>query len=235
MTLFAIRPPLWEKGTILSTIDGIRPLLASWDRIDHPSQVRLRKYLESLIARVGQLPSDDFFYLDLTVDVQFADRLRRHYDVENYLTPLFGAKYFNHRRFTRVVGRKRVGGGSRLEVGRIAPESSLLSDNAWSTVTMNVGPGQKWKHRLRDELSTGHAPIDESKFVELLISWRVSSRRNWTTLWKPTIDAMGPILGSAGPGLFNPKDDRITSLALHRIVDDAVGNDIQLSMWWRSL
>jgi hypothetical protein len=46
-------------------------------------------------------------------------------------------------------------------------------------------------------------------------------------LWKPTIDALGPILGytpAAGP--WSPLDGRIVDLGLHCRVDPLMANDV---------
>ena len=63
------------------------------------------------------------------------------------------------------------------------------------------------------------------------IRFGVSSRRNWSTLWKPAIDALGPVLGTQHPAWpFHPDDDRIVDLALHRTIDDTLGNDITIEV-----
>jgi hypothetical protein len=51
------------------------------------------------------------------------------------------------------------------------------------------------------------------------------------TLWKPTIDALGPILGytpSAGP--WSPLDGRIVDLGLHCRVNPPMGNDVIITI-----
>jgi hypothetical protein len=71
--------------------------------------------------------------------------------------------------------------------------------------------------------------------VELQLVWKCSSKRNWTSLWKPTIDAMGPVLGETAPHRpFHPNDDRIVSLALHFNTDNSIGWSVQIGMLWRS-
>ena len=71
--------------------------------------------------------------------------------------------------------------------------------------------------------------------VTLCVSFGVSSRRNWSALWKPAIDALGPVLGIQDPrGPFHTDDDRITSLALHRTIDDTLIHDVALEAWWSS-
>jgi hypothetical protein len=45
---------------------------------------------------------------------------------------------------------------------------------------------------------------------------------------------MGPVLGEpicAQP--FNPADDRIASLQLHRIPAAQMGYEVETAMWWR--
>jgi hypothetical protein len=67
------------------------------------------------------------------------------------------------------------------------------------------------------------------------LAWRCPARRNWVSFWKPTGDAMGPVLGepdSRNP--FNPADDRIVALHLHRCIDESAGNGVRVGMWWRS-
>jgi hypothetical protein len=60
----------------------------------------------------------------------------------------------------------------------------------------------------------------------------VSAGRNWSTLWKPAIDALGPLLGMPDPNHpFRPSDDRIVDLTLHRNVDDALGHDVVVTVW----
>jgi hypothetical protein len=70
--------------------------------------------------------------------------------------------------------------------------------------------------------------------VALEVSYIVSPRRNWAMLWKPTIDALGCVLGVENANRpFMPSDDRITALGLHRGRDDpALGNAVRVSLWW---
>ena len=62
-------------------------------------------------------------------------------------------------------------------------------------------------------LASGTAALD--------VAFVVSSARNWTNLWKPTIDAIaGPLLGVPNPDLpWSPNDDHIVRLGLHRTID----------------
>lgn len=53
-------------------------------------------------------------------------------------------------------------------------------------------------------------------------------------LWKPTGEAMGPILGEpVARNPFDPDDGRIVALALHLNSDAAAGHSVDVGMWWR--
>ena len=65
------------------------------------------------------------------------------------------------------------------------------------------------------------------------IEFRLNPARNWSAVWKPAIDSLGPLLGvpnSHRP--FTPHDERIVRLGLHRCLDASLGWDIVLSAWW---
>lgn len=109
-----MRWQLWQAGSIERQVEGIFPLLASWESRTHPAQIRLREYLDDLIAQLMPLPEDVPLFLHLDVDVQDPQRLLRHYDLENYLTPLFGSRCLPSSRFMLVSAKKYVGGGSRI-------------------------------------------------------------------------------------------------------------------------
>src|SRR4051812_29567559 len=80
---------LWDPGPILKTIAGFEPLLASWESRTHPAQIRLQAYLAELAAELGPLPAAGLpLFLQMEIDVRDPGRLLRHYDLENYLTPV---------------------------------------------------------------------------------------------------------------------------------------------------
>ena len=56
--------------------------------------------------------------------------------------------------------------------------------------------------------------------VHLEIAFVVGPARTWWNLWRPTIDALSPLLG--GPDTWAPDDGRITTLGLHLTVDQTV-------------
>jgi hypothetical protein len=70
--------------------------------------------------------------------------------------------------------------------------------------------------------------------VAIHIAFRVGPHRNWATLWKPAIDALGGVLGVDNPTKpFAPRDDRITELGLQHSIDPSLGHAVQIDVWWR--
>ncbi|KMO66835.1 hypothetical protein MCHUDSM44219_05709 [Mycolicibacterium chubuense] len=59
----------------------------------------------------------------------------------------------------------------------------------------------------------------------------VIGNRGWLGLWKPTIDALDPILGRTYPdNPYHPLDGRITELGMHLTVDRALGYDVLIGI-----
>jgi len=56
---------------------------------------------------------------------------------------------------------------------------------------------------------------------------------NWSVLWKPTIDAVGAIVGE-GLRPFHPLDDRIVRLAMH-CARVRAPRQTSLAFWWRAV
>ena len=230
-----VLPRRWQPGEVLVLIDGISPLLASWNASTDPAQVRLKAYLDELEARARQIDlRGDGLSLDLVVDVEVESRLTRHYDLENYLTPI--ASRFGANRFVHAYALKRVGGGSSLRIGRAIP-AAVSAEESWTSLAFDLGrtSPDSAKKMLRDALLLAAPGLMPPGPVAVDISWRYGANRNWVAWWKPTGDSMGPVLGEPNPAQpFNPADDRIVELALHRDVDPSLGHDTHVAIAWRS-
>ena len=229
----------WKPKTTLHSIIDINPQLASWDKSTHPSQIRLQAYRQPIMDELlPLLPKNELLFLHLDVDVQRPERLLKHYDLENYLTPLFGARGLDASRFVLVTARKYVSGGSKLEIGIAQPAENNLRTYGWDGFSYTAHgslQSKQWKENLRNALAaTKPLPIT-SPAVEVQIVWACSSQRNWVSLWKPTGDCMGPILGEENPlRPFAPNDDRIVDLSFHRTFDNTMRNHVQIEIWWRA-
>jgi hypothetical protein len=222
---------LWSPGEVLKSVSGIEPLLASWESKTHPAQIRLQAYLDHLVTQLGALPDRRDLFLVLAIDVRDPARLLRHYDLENYVTPVvyrFGAEHFN-----LCVATKQAGGGSTITVGVAEPRPNPTG--GWAHFECQAGSGTgyaRWKQQLRENLLATQPTVLPPGPVEVELAWRCASSRNWTSLWKPTGDAMGPVLGepdSRNP--YNPNDDRIVSLKLHRNIDETIWHDVDVAKW----
>lgn len=226
---------LWGRSDALRSVEVETPRLASWMSKTHRDQIRLTAYLEDLVSRLSPLPLDGApLYLHMHIAVRDEQRLLTHHDLENYLPPLFGRRWLPCRSFALVTAEKRMGGVSRIDVGYAGgPTSENLA--SWGTfeTTLSGGLVSRRKIELRSQLGRVARELPPGP-VEVQLAWRCSSRRNWTTLWIPTGDTMGPILGVTRNAGFNPRDDRIVSLSFHREIDETLGNRIVLGMWWRS-
>lgn len=223
---------LWSMGTPVAVLEGLEPKVASWDRRGHPNQQRLSAFLEPVCASLAPLLANGSEWaINMTIDLGRPGRLYRGNDVENYITPLVQA--LGWRRFVYVAARKQVGGGSRIE---IAPARREGGAPAWSGWSGNLGVGiasSEGKRAMRESLRQSvRAPLAPGP-VRVQLAWRLPSSRNWVSLWKPTGDAMGPVLGEPRfpQHEFHPEDDRIAELTLHRVVDEGL-DSIDVGMWW---
>lgn len=227
---------LWQAGSIQRQIEGITPLLASWENNSHPAQIRLREYLDAITTQLLPLPDGVPLFLHLDVDVEDSVRLLRHYDLENYLTPLFGSQWLPSSKFHLVTAKKYVGGGSRIAWGLAVP-ADLDDDDAWSHFSFDAGQGtskSEWKERIRKSLASSCTSPLPPGAANVRLAWRCSDARNWSSLWKPTGDAMEPVLGCENPQRpYHLNDDRIVDLEFHRNIDNTLGHNVVVGMWWR--
>jgi hypothetical protein len=149
---------------------------------------------------------------------------------------MFGSRWLPVNRFSLVSARKMVGGGSRIMCGIAAPKVST-DEIGWSTCESSAGRGASlgmWKERLREELAANCPNPMADGPAQVRIAWRCSPKRNWSTLWKPTGDAMGPVVGADNPERpYQLNDDRIVDLELHRNINESLGHDIVVHYWWR--
>lgn len=229
---------LWKPGRIQCEVAGITPVLASWDRSSHPSQVRLRTYLGEVVATLSPLPDGVPLFLHLDVDVGDTQRLLRHHDLENYLTPLFGSRWLPASKFALVSARKYVGGGSRIAWGYAEP-GVPMDPAAWRHYSLNAGQGasqRAWKEKIRTGLGASCLSPAPAGPLRVRLGWSCSARRNWASLWKPTGDAMGAVLGARNPlRPYHVDDDRIVDLEFHRNVDNNLGHSVIVGMWWSAM
>jgi hypothetical protein len=157
------------------------------------------------------------------------------YPLEPFLTPLFGVRWLNASRFSLAIGTKGTAAPSRVTIG-IAAEAAVAEPATFSTAP-DFAPGSaEWVESLRRALSrAGSVPLPEGP-VRMVVQFRCPSALSWVGLWKPTIDAMGPILGYDHTGNpYHPRSDRLTRLEYHRRADSAPGKAVDVTCAWSPL
>jgi hypothetical protein len=86
-----------------------------------------------------------------------------------------------------------------------------------------------YKQQLYDQLV--HLQPLRPGPVRLDLAFLADARRNWFNLWKPTIDALTPILGPTRPDpQWHPRDGRIVELGLHLRVPREPGDDVMIAV-----
>jgi hypothetical protein len=101
----------------------------------------------------------------------------------------------------------------RVEQAQPAPVAPRFEASAVA-ITKASRQRVTYKREVRDQLA--HLSAIPPGPVRLEIAWVISPRRNWINLWKPTIDALTPLLGATTPDReWHPLDGRIVELGLH--------------------
>ena len=213
------------------------PVLESWNAVDHPDQRRLRAYLDEVVTLIGAAawPPSETLALELIVGLPATiapDRGGR--DLDNYLLPI--VRRIGAGRVAAVFGRKLRQPRSTIAIGAAVPQTGSPDPPQLSIRTTTSVQSVAWKHAIHQACDRASSEPLPSGPVGLRIRFGVSSRRNWSALWKPAIDALGPLLGMPDPQHpFRPSDDRIVELELHRDVDEVLANDVVIDVWWRRL
>ena len=163
-------------------------------------------------------------------------KLLDHHDLDNYLFPL-SRRLMKNRNLAlgSVWATKSAGVTSSIRCepasAHAAPE---VVDYRATIRTTASARTRAFKQQIRGQLAGSHE-MDAGP-VSLEIAFAVGSRRNWINLWKPTIDALGGLLGWTRPDReWHPRDGRITELGLHRTILPALGTDVVIALAARSL
>lgn len=210
------------KGVTLTSM----PRLASWNKADHPDQIRLRAYLEDTTALLApHMVNSGPWALVLDVGLPAGRDLLAMADLDNYAFPL--AARLGNERLVSVWCTKRHADTSQVLV---APAQGTTGpDRSYTVRTTASAETVAYKEQIRSAVA-GAAELPPGP-VQLRIAFVVGPRRNWINLWKPTIDALDPLLGRTRPDRdWHPHDGRITELSLHVHVDPSLKGDVVASI-----
>ncbi|WP_197522500.1 hypothetical protein [Occultella aeris] len=146
-------------------------------------------------------------------------------DLDNYAFPL--ATHLRSEHLASVWCTKRHADTSRVLVASV--HEAPAPDATYTVRTTAASQTNAYKEQIR----AGVASAAEIPFggVQLQIAFVVGPQRNWLNLWKPTIDALDPLLGRTRADRdWHPKDGRITDLGLHVDVDPFLGHDVVVTV-----
>jgi hypothetical protein len=217
---------------------SVTPQLASWERAGHPSQVKLRRFLAHVDTIAGPVLAAGSGRVVAELIVGFSDGISLidgGHDLNSYLFPV--AQRLGPQRVAAIFGRK-ICGPSSLAVGPAQPDTAGATPQ-FSARMAGSYQRQQWKQQLHDRLAVQAATIDPDPAgpgpAGLTIALTTGPGRNWASLWKPLIDAFGPVLGEDPTRPLHPNDDRIVSLGLHHTIDTGIAHDVIIDAWWTRL
>jgi hypothetical protein len=211
----------------------VAPRLASFNKKSDPEQVRLGAYLDvadELLRRSYERLSGP---LALRLDVGLPRHvdLLEHRDLDNYLYPLAYRLWRSvPHRLVSVQGTKQYASDSFVRIEQAVPAFGEPSFDQHHTVQATASSqSAAFKEQIRDQLRAA-APLPPGP-VRMQLCFTVGAGRNWLNLWKPTIDALGQILGHESPRRpWSPCDGRVVELGLHCRVDAMAGNAVAISI-----
>lgn len=209
------------------------PRLASWNRVGDPARDRLDLYLSHVHGLTTRYMTTEL-PLALELHVGMGQRpLAQESDLDNFLEPVL--RHLGANRFWAAFGAKRAEEQSTLAVGPTTPTEPPRGPDL---VVAPAGSYERraWLHQIEDACAAAdRLDPDGQGPVRLIVAYELGPRRTWVNLWKPTIDALGPLLGTVPrptKAHNDPRDGRITALELHRNVHPDADNDIKISFWW---
>jgi hypothetical protein len=215
---------------------GVKPRLARWDLAANPSQIRLARWLDHLEEVLAPVTAGagERLAVELVVGLPKAVPLAEGgRDLDKYLFPM--ANRLGAPRLAAVFGRK-VHGASSVAVSNAMP-AATRSPPQFTTRMAGSYEDVAWRQRLRAELVRAGAEVISPGPVAIDVAITTGSGRNSANLWKPLLDAFGPVLGeSEDPSNpFKPHDDRIVSLGLHHNVEAGLRHDFMIHAWWAAM
>jgi hypothetical protein len=211
----------------------VPPAVASWDKAGSAGQRRVTEFVDHACELVTQEIEANTRPLVLGLDVGLpADTdLYDVHDLDNFLLPLTqGLTKRTGRSFASVWATKRHATRSLVRTGdaREAPPENGAR-YAFDLTVSASSQTTAYKEAIRDQVAAP-APLPGDG-VSLQLAFVVGPTRSWLNLWKPTIDALGAILGrDAGAREWNARDGRIVELGLHCVIDQSAGNDVRIAV-----
>ena len=205
------------------------PQLECWNKAEDPAQIRLQHYLDDTESLLGFRPIDGPSALRLDVGLPGNRSLLDMGDLDNYLHPLA------RRLADPMLGNSDLVSAwctkqHRIEsFVRIEPARAATRPSAGVLTAVTGPPAKEYKNQVRRAVAdVGELPAGP---VRLELAFVVGPGRNWLNLWKPTIDALDPLLGRTRPDRdWHPLDGRITELGMHLVVNPGARDDVTVDI-----
>jgi hypothetical protein len=206
---------------------------------DWPAEpAELKGYLDDVELDLGWTRrTGGHLTLELRLGLFPLEPLDRGHGLDSYLFPLvqrLGPVRFDAAFAVKAHAERswlRVAPSAPGTVAELAEPAGTPQVRARMTASATSIDWKEQLYRACREATPEPAPAGP---VAVQLRLGVSRRRNWSALWQPALDALGPILGVPDPTRpYRAADDRITELALHRRLDDYVGNQVDVEIWWR--
>jgi hypothetical protein len=166
------------------------PVLESWNAGSHPDQVRLRAYLDEVATQIGVESWNENELRTIELIVGLPDPLplvSGGRDLDNYLLPV--ARRLGAHRVAAVFGRKIRQQDSTIAIGTADPAEEAATPALLTVRTSVSTESPTWKQAIHQACRDAVAEPLPPGPVALRVLFGVSRHRNWTTLWKPAIDA----------------------------------------------
>lgn len=205
------------------------PQLECWNKADDPAQIRLQRYLDDTESLLAPRRADGPWALRLDIGLPANRSLLDMGDLDNYLHPL-----------ARRLAEPTLGNSGLVSAWctkqhhteslvRIEPARAVTGPSTALRTAVITPPAKEYKNQVRRAVADA-AELPAGP-VRLELAFVVGPGRNWLNLWKPTIDALDPLLGRTRPDRdWHPLDGRITELGMHLIVDRDARHDVTVEI-----
>ena len=219
-----MQPVFYERPEGDAAVLRETPRLSRWNRSGDRDQVRLTVAGDSADRLIR--PQWDAvrgpIAIRMDVGLHRSTPLLNRDDLDNYLLPLAGR--LGRGRIVSAWASKRYAERTLLRV-----EAARAGEQPPDTVELTAAATaeQAYQQEIRAQLVDRDVLPDGPLSLEL--AFVVGPGRDWVDLWKPTIDALGPLLGETNRP-WHPKDGRIVDLGLHGSVEPGRGDGVLIAM-----
>lgn len=195
----------------------VAPALDSWNKAGDAGQTRLQAFVDHAEGLVAPPRVNGPWALRLDVGLPAAENLLHQKDLDNYALRLAFRLQDDNLVSVWCTKQHREHSFVRIEGAREIPQAK---DFVIARPTASYARPDHLYHQQVEEAVAAKVQLPTDRAVRLELAFVVGPAWNWLNLWKPTIDALVPILGHSGSSrTWDPLDGRITELGMHLTVE----------------